>query len=44
MTMYPDAKILCIEPKIFKVNKEEKIVIGNRNLPQSIDWKTYRSN
>ncbi len=30
--------------KIFKVNKEEKIVIGNRNLPQSIDWKTYRSN
>ena len=30
--------------KIFKTNKEEKIVIGNRNLPQSIDWKTYRSN
>lgn len=29
--------------KIFKTNKEEKIVVGNRNLPQTIDWKSYRS-
>ena len=29
--------------KIFKEKKEDKIVIGNRNLPQSLDWKTYRS-
>ena len=30
--------------KIFKTNKEKQpTVIGNRNLPQSMDWKTYRS-
>ena len=30
--------------KVFK-NKEifEPVVLGNRNLPQSIDWKAYRS-
>ena len=29
--------------KIFKQNHETKQVIGNRNLPQSMDWMTYRS-
>jgi len=29
--------------KIFKTNKNEKIVIGNRNLPQSMNWATYRA-
>lgn len=29
--------------KLFKTNKKEKIVIGNRNLPQSMDWRTYRA-
>lgn len=28
--------------KLFK-NHEEKKVIGNRNLPQSINWITYRA-
>lgn len=30
--------------KLFK-NKEvfEPVVLGNRNLPQSMDWKTYRA-
>lgn len=30
--------------KVFK-NKEifEPVVLGNRNLPQSMDWKAYRS-
>ena len=28
--------------KIFKV-QEKKVVIGNRNLPQSTDWRNYRS-
>lgn len=27
--------------KIFKENHETKQVIGNRNLPQSLDWKNY---
>ena len=27
--------------KIFKEKKE--VVIGNRNLPQTLDWRTYRS-
>lgn len=31
--------------KIFKENHETKQqVIGNRNLPQSLDWKNYNSN
>ena len=30
--------------KIFKTKKEEQLaVLGNRNLPQSIDWRKYRS-
>jgi 5-methylcytosine-specific restriction endonuclease McrA len=30
--------------KIFKTNKEKQpTVIGNRNLPQSMDWRSYRS-
>ena len=30
--------------KIFKTNKERQpTVIGNRNLPQSMDWRSYRS-
>ena len=29
--------------KIFKTKQKENIVIGNRNLPQSIDWRTYRA-
>ena len=29
--------------KIFKTKQKENIVIGNRNLPQTIDWKTYRA-
>lgn len=30
--------------KLFNERKEEKTgVIGNRNLPQSIDWQAYRS-
>lgn len=28
--------------KIFK-NPSEPRILGNRNLPQSMDWKTYRS-
>lgn len=30
--------------KIFKQGHETKQVIGNRNLPQSIDWMNYNSN
>lgn len=30
--------------KIFKDNHETKQVIGNRNLPQSINWIEYNSN
>ena len=30
--------------KIFRIGGGEKpAVIGNRNLPQSMDWRTYRS-
>jgi 5-methylcytosine-specific restriction endonuclease McrA len=30
--------------KIFKTSKEEQpAILGNRNLPQSMDWKSYRS-
>ena len=29
--------------KIFKQNHETKQVIGNRNLPQSMDWMKYNS-
>ena len=30
--------------KLFKnIEKKEEIVIGNRNLPQSIDWLSYKS-
>lgn len=29
--------------KIFKKGKSEQAVLGNRNLPQSMDWKSYRS-
>ena len=30
--------------KIFKTKKgEQPTVIGNRNLPQSMDWRSYRS-
>jgi 5-methylcytosine-specific restriction endonuclease McrA len=30
--------------KIFKINKEEQpAILGNRNLPQSMDWRNYRS-
>lgn len=30
--------------KIFKQNHETKQVIGNRNLPQSMDWTKYNKN
>jgi len=30
--------------KIFKQGHETKQVIGNRNLPQSLDWTNYNSN
>ena len=30
--------------KIFKQSHETKQVIGNRNLPQSMDWMEYNSN
>lgn len=30
--------------KIFKQSHETKQVIGNRNLPQTMDWMTYREN
>ena len=31
--------------KIFKnMEEKKKMVIGNRNLPQSMDWATYRAN
>lgn len=30
--------------KIFKQTHETKQVIGNRNLPQSMDWMNYREN
>lgn len=30
--------------KIFKQNHETKQVIGNRNLPQSMNWMEYNSN
>lgn len=29
--------------KIFKTSKSEQVIIGNRNLPQSMDWRKYRS-
>ena len=29
--------------KLFKDNKQEPKVIGNRNLPQSMDWTKYKS-
>jgi len=29
--------------KLFKTVKEESKVLGNRNLPQSIEWKNYRA-
>ncbi len=29
--------------KIFKQKKEKKVVNGNRNLPLSKDWQSYRS-
>lgn len=29
--------------KLFNQQKKEKKVIGNRNLPQSRDWSTYKS-
>jgi len=29
--------------KLFNVKKEEPKVLGNRNLPHSLDWITYRS-
>ena len=29
--------------KIFRSNQETKQVIGNRVLPQTLDWRTYRS-
>lgn len=30
--------------KIFKQEHETKQVVGNRNLPQSLDWISYNSN
>lgn len=30
--------------KIFKQSQKTKQVIGNRNLPQSMDWMNYREN
>ncbi len=30
--------------KIFRTKKEEQpAILGNRNLPQSMDWRSYRS-
>lgn len=30
--------------KIFKIKQEEQpAILGNRNLPQSIDWRNYKS-
>ena len=29
--------------KVFKEKKEKKTVTGNRNLPQSRDWQSYKS-
>ena len=30
--------------KLFRnIEKKEPVVLGNRNLPQSMDWTTYRS-
>lgn len=31
--------------KLFTIKKEtkEKVVLGNRNLPQTIDWSNYKS-
>ena len=29
--------------KIFKIKEDEKIVIGNRNLPQTIKWINYKA-
>ena len=29
--------------KLFKTPQKEPQVLGNRNLPQSMDWRSYRS-
>ena len=35
---------ICNRQKSDKIFKEKKdVVIGNRNLPQSMDWRSYRS-